>query len=184
MNEAEEVRLSWFFSPLEFYVTTIKSDAELNYTTQMKKIHHFYKHKSPIAKKASIGSYYIAKYARNNQLYRVRIIDSSDELYKVQLIDVGTIDIARASDVYEMDPRFEKLKCQAIKCSLSGVALRANRFDMQDMVEKLMDDKKLLCKFIQQKGDTFYVDIVVDGVNVKDVLIRAKYLSILSEGAF
>lgn len=186
MNKVQEVKMSWFFSPLEFYVTTANSDADLDYTIQMKNIHHFYKNATPMAKKAAIGSLVIAKFSKNNQLHRARITDFNDKKnqYTAQLIDVGAMTIVDASDVYEMDKIFATLECQAIKCSFSGVALRASTGVMQDTVEKLMDNKTLVCKFIQQKDDTFYVDIVVGGVNVKDALIRAEYLSILSEGLF
>ncbi|XP_037035912.1 maternal protein tudor-like [Bradysia coprophila] len=183
VNDTHQVKLSWFFSPLEFFVTTIKSDADLAYTSQMKNIHFFYKNKPPMTRKAVIGSLVIAKYNKNNELHRARIVDYDNETgkYKAQLIDVGALTIVNSTDLYEMDKIFAKLECRAIKCSLHGVALRASRFDMEDIVEKLLDDKKLTCKFIKKKADTFYVDINVDGVNVREVMLRDKYLSELSE---
>ncbi|KAG4076949.1 hypothetical protein HA402_015936 [Bradysia odoriphaga] len=183
VNDTHQVKLSWFFSPLEFFVTTIKSDADLAYTSQMKNIHFFYKNKPPMTRKAAIGSLVIAKYNKNNELHRARIVDYDNETskYKAQLIDVGALTIVNSTDIYEMDKIFAKLECRAIKCSLLGVALRASRFDMEDIVEKLLDDKKLTCKFIKKRTDTFYVDINVDGVNFRDVMVRDKYLSELSE---
>ncbi|KAJ6642395.1 Maternal protein tudor, partial [Pseudolycoriella hygida] len=184
LNKNQEVKLTWLFSPLDFYVTTIKSDADLEYTSQMKNIHHFYKNKSPFAKRVEVGSLVIAKYSKNNQLHRAKIIEFNEQLnkYKAQLIDFGALTIVDAEDVYEMDKIFAKLECQAIKCSFDGVALSASRFDMEETIEKMMTYKKLDCRFIKKKGDTFYVDITADGLNVKSTLIKAKFLSILDEG--
>lgn len=184
INTTHKVTLAWFVSPLEFYVNLCKSNADLDYTMQMKKIHHFYKNKSPIDKIVPIGSFVVARFTKNNQLYRAKIIDFNEKLnkYKVQLIDVGALAIVELQDVYEMDKIFGELNCQAIKCCFSGVAIRANIFDMKDTILELMDNKTLICKFIQKKADTFCVDIMADGKNVKGTLIRAEYLSILSEG--
>lgn len=153
---------------------------------QMKNIHHFYKNKSPIAKIVEIGSFVIAKYSKTNQLHRAIIIDYNEKFnkYKAQLIDMGALTIVEAADIYEMDKLFAKLERRAIKCSLSGVALQASRFDVESKIDKYIGDKCLTCKFIQHKGDLYYVDIEADGINLRDALIRDKYLSILSEGSF
>lgn len=136
-------------------------------------------------KRVEIGSFVIAKYSKNNQLHRAKIIDFNEKAnrYKAKLIDVGAMTIVDASDIYEMDKRFAKLKCQAIQCSFSGVALRASRFDMENSVDRYMGNKTLQCKFIKRKGDMFYVDIEANRKNVKDELIQEEYLSVLSEGS-
>lgn len=182
MNNTQEVNLSWCISPLEFYISNIKSEVDL--TMQMKNIQNFYKNKSPVTKKVEIGSFAIAKYSKTNDLHRAKIIDYDEERnkYKVELIDVGALTIVDASNVYEMDKYFAKLARQAIPCSFNGVALCASRFDMESRIEKLMANKTLRCKFIERKGDTHIVDIEADGINVKEALIQDKYLSKLPEG--
>ncbi len=47
-----------------------------------------------------------------------------------------------------------------------------------------MGNRVLDCTFIKKKADKFIVDINVDGINVKDVLIRDEYLSELAEGLY
>lgn len=184
INDTEEVTLSWFYSPLEFYVSTTKFEADLN--MQMKNIYYFYKNKTPITEKVGIGSFVIAKYSQNNQLYRAEIIDYNEELnkYKARFIDFGFLTILDACNVYEMDKRFAKFERRGILCSLPGVALRTSRFVIEDAVEKYFADTKLVCKFIKRIGDKWYVDIEVDGINVKADLIKDDYLSVLSEGLF
>lgn len=184
LNTTLEVRISWWISPLEFYVSTQESDADLDYTMQMKKIHHFYKTKSPTTNKIDVGSYVIAKYSKNNQLHRAKIVAHNEKLnkYKAQLIDLGAMTIVDPCDIYEMDKQFAQLKRQAIACSLSGVALRVSRRDIENAVDECIGNKTLMCKFIKRKGDMFHVDIEVNRINIRESLIADGLLSVLSEG--
>lgn len=125
--------------------------------------------------KPAISSLVIAKYSKDNQLHRARIVafNNGTNQYTAQLIDMGALTIADVTDLYEMDKIFAKLECRAIKCRLDGVTLRSSQSILKRIVEPLfMNDKKVSCKFIEQKGDTFSVDINAKGLNMRGELLR------------
>ncbi|CAF2854258.1 unnamed protein product [Rotaria sp. Silwood2] len=134
---------------------------ENKYEELQKEINQFYS-KSPIINASSSswkrGDYCIAKYTKDNQFYRARIIEvpqmtKTDNLYDVVYLDYGNWSKVSSTDIYPILPKFACLPAQAVPCSLAKT-LPLNGTWCSDPTATKLFEEIVLEKFVDA---TFYL---------------------------
>lgn len=182
LNGPIDVVLSWWISPVEFYV--YQKDKEPEYETLMSKIQKFYKSRDSVFDNPVPGTYVIVKNNQDQLFYRAVVLAYNEQLYKfkVHLIDLGKKSIVSQNDIWLLEMRFTQLPKMAIKCTLN-VTLIATRPDIQNKIDQLIDpSKNIRCDFKKAFDDMYAADLFVEDLNLKNTLIEDGLVSAVIEG--
>lgn len=167
----EEVIICWWISPHQFY-THLKSRLP-EFERLMREIQLFYKKKSLQQLQLKVGSYVIARYRKENLLYRARILACNQMLrkYKVQFVDIGNQYTVTSEDIWQVEKRFATLPIMAYLCSFSGIVSKYDHLYIIDRMEKyLPTGATLKCEYIEREQDMYYVNVKVNGMSLKETL--------------
>nr|XP_036225781.1 maternal protein tudor isoform X2 [Bactrocera oleae] len=167
----EEVIICWWISPHQFY-THLKSRLP-EFERFMREIQLFYKQKSLQQLQLKIGSYVIARYRKENLLYRARILACNQMLrkYKVQFVDIGNQYTVTSEDIWQVEKRFATLPVMAHLCSFSGIVSNYDHLYIIDRMEKYLPAGATLnCEYIEREQEMYYVNVKLNGVSLKETL--------------
>ncbi|XP_067630078.1 maternal protein tudor isoform X2 [Eurosta solidaginis] len=167
----DEVIICWWISPHQFY-THLKSRLA-DFESLMIDIQEFYKQKSLQQLQLKVGSYVIARYRKENRLYRARILACNQMLrkYKVHFVDVGNQYTVTSEDIWQVEKRFASLPVMAYLCSFSGIVSNYDHLYIIDRMEKYLPvGATLNCEYIEREQEMYYVNVKVNGTSLKDTL--------------
>ncbi|XP_011177865.2 maternal protein tudor [Zeugodacus cucurbitae] len=167
----EEVIICWWISPHQFY-THLKSRLP-EFERFMREIQLFYKKKSLQQLQLKVGSYVIARYRKENLLYRARILACNQMLrkYKVQFVDIGNQYTVTSEDIWQVEKRFATLPVMAHLCSFSGIVSNYDHLYIIDRMEKYLPAGATLnCEYIEREQEMYYVNVKLNGVSLKETL--------------
>lgn len=139
----------------------------------MREIQLFYKQKSLQQLQLKIGSYVIARYRKENLLYRARILACNQMLrkYKVQFVDIGNQYTVTSEDIWQVEKRFATLPVMAHLCSFSGIVSNYDHLYIIDRMEKYLPAGATLnCEYIEREQEMYYVNVKLNGVSLKETL--------------
>ncbi|XP_054737133.1 maternal protein tudor [Anastrepha obliqua] len=167
----EEVIICWWISPHQFY-THLKSRLP-EFERLMRDIQLFYKKKSLQQLQLKVGSYVIARYRKENLLYRARILACNQMLrkYKVHFVDFGNQYTVTSEDIWQVEKRFATLPVMAHLCSFSGIVSNYDHLYIIDRMEKYLPaGATLSCEYIEREEEMYYVNVKLNGVSLKETL--------------
>lgn len=172
-----------WFSPLEFHVQLKSIDAKCD--EMMYQIQKYYRKRPTIQKKVPIGSLVIVRHKAENVLKRARIIDYNEarDKYRVQFIDYGSKALCQLGDIFEMEKSFTRLSELAIHCTFGDFLLNKPIPEIQQKVHNIINNAgDIECTFVGKDHDKNTVDMIVNGKNLKAILIEEKFLTSLPKG--
>lgn len=118
-GSVEQVVVSHFMSPSEFYVYRKGNAADLNDLTSQFTIYVTVRENVPT--NIEIGNIYLVKYKMDNNWYRARVTAAvDDEQFEVFYIDYGNKENTTAENMRSIPERFLKIPPLALRCSLFG----------------------------------------------------------------
>lgn len=179
LNSSAKVMLVYWKSPFEFHVQLKSMDDKC--IEMMQQIQTYYKKRAPIQKKIPIDSLVLARFKEDRMIKRAKVIDynASKDKYRVQFIDFGATAVCQLADMYEMEKSFTRLPAMAINCTFQGVDMKKSAAEVNEKVDQLIGSgDNIECRFIDKDGDTFVVDMMIGGTNLKELLIREQFLAI------
>lgn len=141
----------------------------------MKNLQKFYKNRPPTKHIPKNGSSIIARYAKDSLFYRARILNSNPDLkkYRVEFIDFGNKSIVTLDNVWEVERQFMKVPRIAISCSLLGIILNVEQTAIIDKIDLyLTKESSIQCEFIKTENNINYVEVYVNGNNLRESFIK------------
>ncbi|CAD7014814.1 unnamed protein product [Ceratitis capitata] len=167
----EDVIICWWISPHQFY-THLKTRLP-EFERFMRELQMFYKKKSLQQLQLKVGSYVIARYRKENLLYRARILACNQMLrkYKVQFVDIGNQYTVTSEDIWQVEKRFASLPVMAHLCSFSGIISNYDHLYIIDRMDKYLPAGATLnCEYIEREQEMYYVNVKLNGISLKETL--------------
>ncbi|XP_067400805.1 tudor domain-containing protein 15 [Emydura macquarii macquarii] len=123
------------------------------------------------------GDLVIAEYVIDCSLYRAVIKTvRSGKSYEVEFIDYGTTAVVSPSQIYKIQRKFLTLPRFSIHCFLSRVKSTHPDGNWSSNImfyfAKIVNNKPIICAFLQQHEQQWEVDISCDGKSVVNELMR------------
>ncbi|XP_010215083.1 PREDICTED: tudor domain-containing protein 15-like [Tinamus guttatus] len=135
----------------------------------------------------TVGDVVLAEYSTDLFFYRAVIKTlKSESCFEVEFIDYGNTAIVSSSKIYRIETKFLTLPRLSIPCFLSRVKSTADESWTSKNISyfvKEVNNKPVSCKFLQQLGEQWEVDIICDGKSVSDVLLQKKHRTRLQNTA-
>ncbi|XP_053677530.1 maternal protein tudor [Anopheles nili] len=194
LNTKQEVVLSWWYSPEQFYVR-MRSDED-KYHDMMKQLQKFYRNKrnqqqhqqqlqlqqqgSPKSTKPSTGSIVVVRHPKHNAFYRGRVLkyNESVQKYKVELIDGGNKLVLSVNDLWLVERRFTNLAPLAIACTLPDVRLRCEVKELQSRIDAyISNDKQLEATFGERSDGKYQCQMDSQGRDLKTALLEDNFVA-------
>ncbi|PSN43927.1 hypothetical protein C0J52_03669 [Blattella germanica] len=168
---SEEVIITWFISPEQFYCQKLSSKFEMS--KMMTLIQSTYCGRESIISSIDVGSPVIAKYKVDGVLYRAEVKDiTNPSSFVVQFVDYGNLEIMEKNSLWDIEKRFMDLPKQAIVCSLDGIKSTNSEWARGDEgVDKFFEVEKFQCTFLKSENDVQFVSLVSAEQNVADLLV-------------
>ncbi|KAM8809974.1 tudor domain-containing protein 15 [Eudromia elegans] len=134
-----------------------------------------------------VGDVVLAEYSTDCFFYRAVIKTMiSESSFEVEFIDYGNTAIVSSSKIYRIETKFLTLPRLSIPCFLSRVKSTADESWTNKNISyfvKEANNKPVTCKFLQQFGEQWEVDIICDGKSMSDVLLQKKHRTRLQNTA-
>lgn len=149
----------------------------------MDEMQQFYQHRSPVhagRPPQPIGTFIVSRYVKDSHFYRAQILDYHDtsQRYKIVFVDVGNKTTATAADIWPMEQRFSQLERLAIQCGLEKIVLNYERKEIEDKIDShLHESQDVTSEFLSIDGDACIVHILVNGISLRDTLLRDRVVS-------
>lgn len=150
----------------------------------MCRIQIFYKKRSPIKQKPSVGAFVIVR-NKVGEYLRAKITDYSSERekFRVQMIDYGYKAICQLNDIFELEKSIIELSAMAIPCSFDGVILQRSTKEIHQTVEPYVQSEiPIACEFIDTINGKTFVEMKINNSNLKEQMIRDGLLTTLPKG--
>ncbi|XP_062429102.1 tudor domain-containing protein 15 [Rhea pennata] len=126
-----------------------------------------------------IGDVVLAEYSTDCFFYRAVIKTvKSENSFEVEFIDYGNTAVVSPSKIYRIKTKFLALPRLSIPCFLSRVKSTADESWTNKSISYFVretNNKPVTCKFLQQLGEQWEVDIICDGKSMSDVLLQKKH---------
>lgn len=168
-------------SPFEFYV--VLKSLESKFEDMLERIQQFYRKRSPVKKKPSVGAFVIA--SKEGCFQRGKIIDYSPERekFRIQNIDYGNKFVCVLNDIFELEKSFIELSAMAIHCSFDGIILQRSIKEIQKKTEPYVQMESIACEFIDTINGKTFVEMKINNSNLKELMIRDDLLITLPKGS-
>nr|XP_009685328.1 PREDICTED: tudor domain-containing protein 15-like [Struthio camelus australis] len=126
-----------------------------------------------------VGDLVLAEYPTDCFFYRAVIKTvKSESSFEVEFVDYGNTAVASLPKIYRIETRFLTLPRLSIPCFLSRVKSTSDESWTNKSISyfvKEINNKPVTCKFLQQLGEQWEVDIICDGKSMSDVLLQKKH---------
>ncbi|NXI61549.1 TDR15 protein, partial [Anseranas semipalmata] len=131
-----------------------------------------------------VGDLILAEHAIDCFYYRAVIKSlKSGKSFEVEFIDYGNTAVVSLSKICRIQKKWLTLPRLSIHCFLSTVNSAPDESwtneSISDFVSKV-NDKPVICKFLEQHGEQWKVDIICDGKSVWKVLLQEYLNQLLS----
>ncbi|CAD7078047.1 unnamed protein product [Hermetia illucens] len=177
----EEVILCWWVSPHQFYTHNCTNVSK--FEILMRDIQIFYKNKPPATNQSfEVGSSIIARYHKDQVLYRALILAHNEALqkYRVEFVDFGNQATITPNDIWLLEKRFSEFPIMAQLCGFENVVSNFEHRQITSQVEKyLKPELKLFCNYQRKENNMCYADIEVNGRSLRDLLVQDGSLSVV-----
>ncbi|XP_073845267.1 tudor domain containing protein [Musca autumnalis] len=176
----EEVIISWWISPHQFY-TQLKSRS-VEFERFMKEIHQFYS-KLPLQQlQLRVGSYVMARQRKDNIIYRARILACNQMLrkYKVLFVDFGNMYTVTSEDIWPVEKKFSDFPIMSYLCGFDGIVSNYDHLYIIDRMDRyLPQGVTLQCEYIEKstQNDLYFVNVMVNKVSLKETLKNEKLIT-------
>ncbi|XP_061396523.1 maternal protein tudor [Musca vetustissima] len=176
----EEVIISWWISPHQFYTQLKSRSAE--FERFMKEIQQFYS-KLPLQQlQLRVGSYVMARQRKDNIIYRARILACNQMLrkYKVHFVDFGNMYTVTSEDIWPVEKKFADFPIMAYLCGFDGIVSNYDHLYIIDRMDKyLPQGVTLQCEYIEKntQNDLYFVNVMVNKVSLKETLKNEKLIT-------
>jgi hypothetical protein len=186
LNSKTTVIVTEWCSPHEFYVQ-LKNNVN-EFEDMMRRIQSVYKFATNSPELPAVGSNVIAKYTRDQQLYRATLVDYNPALrkFKVLFVDFGNKSIVNANDVFPVAKEFFKMPMMAIRCSLNRIISCRDWTDLKNNLDKYLNhnDNNVECEFLYIANGVGIANVKIINKDLKSRLIEDKYVLDLPQGKF
>ncbi|XP_035907170.1 maternal protein tudor [Anopheles stephensi] len=188
LNTKQEVVLSWWYSPEQFYVR-VRAEED-KYHDMMKQLQKYYRNKSnqqlhqhqlqqqqsdgKTAKPPSTGSIVVVRHPKHNTFYRGRVLkyNESVQKYKVELVDSGNKLALAANDLWLVERRFTRLAPLAIACALPDVRLRCEVKELQGRIDSyLSSERQFEAVFLERAEGKYHCKVHSLGRDLREQLL-------------
>lgn len=149
----------------------------------MDEMQQFYQNRAPVNAGRPlhpIGAFIVSRYAKDRHFYRAQVLDyrHTSQKYKIVFVDVGNKTTATFADVWPMEQRFAQLERLAIQCGLDKIVLNYDRKEIEDKIDShLHESQDVTSEFLTIDGDSCAVHILVNGISLRDTLLRDRVVS-------
>ncbi|XP_071598136.1 tudor domain-containing protein 15 [Heliangelus exortis] len=122
-----------------------------------------------------VGDLIVAEHAADCCYYRAVIkAVNSENSFEVEFIDYGNAAVVSRSKISKIQKKFSTLPRLSVHCFLSRVeSVPDENWGSSSFVSDIMS-KLVACKFLQQRGDQWEVDIICEGKSMSDDLLQKK----------
>ncbi|NXU74747.1 TDR15 protein, partial [Oreotrochilus melanogaster] len=122
-----------------------------------------------------VGDLIVAEHAADCCYYRAVIkAVNSENSFEVEFIDYGNAAVVSRSKISRIEKKFSTLPRLSVHCFLSRVEnVPDENWGSSSFVSDIMS-KLVACKFLQQRGDRWEVDLICDGKSMSDDLLQKK----------
>ncbi|XP_055837554.1 maternal protein tudor [Episyrphus balteatus] len=177
----EEVIICWWISPHQFY-THLKSKTQ-EFEKLMKNIQEHYRNKPIKQIPLKVGANVIARYRKDNILYRARVIACNQMLrkYKVIFVDFGNQSTVGDQDIFQVEKRFSDFPQMAYLCCFDNIVCNYENTQIIECMEQYLPvGAGLQCEYLEREEDMYYVNINVNGVSLKHSIVKDGLLAEIS----
>ncbi|XP_025948128.1 tudor domain-containing protein 15 [Dromaius novaehollandiae] len=126
-----------------------------------------------------VGDVVLAEYSTDCFFYRAVIKTvKSENSFEVEFIDYGNTAVVSPSKIYRIETKFLTLPRLSIPCFLSRVKSTADESWTNKSISyfvREINNKPVTCKFLQQLGEWWEVDIICEGKSMSDVVLQKKH---------
>ncbi|XP_031343313.1 maternal protein tudor-like isoform X2 [Photinus pyralis] len=176
-GKTEEVLISWFHDPSNFYCQLKESQAE--FRKLVEDIQSWY---CKINNETlPVGAPAIAQFPEDRVLYRAYISEMKGSQYYVHFVDFGNF--STTDKVWPIEKKFMSLPAQGLYCSMNGLTPldASGAWPPSESLTSHFDKESFMCTFVTSENNGHYVDLVNDGQSVNEALVRdglAKYVEV------
>ncbi|NWJ03199.1 TDR15 protein, partial [Crypturellus undulatus] len=128
-----------------------------------------------------VGDIVLAEYSTDCFFYRAVIKTlKSERSFEVEFIDYGNTAVVSSSKIYRIQTEFLTLPRLSIPCFLSRIKRSADENWTDKNISyfvKEVNNKPVTCKFLQQLGEQWEVDIICDGKSMSREILLLEYLN-------
>ncbi|XP_076440382.1 uncharacterized protein LOC143279929 [Babylonia areolata] len=168
-----EVFISWVKTPGEFYVQLADNQKVLDaISDDLQDVYRGSKAQS--AANVTIGAMVAAKFSEDGQWYRAVVKKVSGTSSEVEFVDFGNSDHVPTDSPLKLEDKLCAIPAQAVRCSLSGIRPLSQGStwsgDAKEFLETLTE-KGAICTFLSRSGDTYQVDLEVQGKSIAREMI-------------
>lgn len=168
--QAEAILVHWV-SPYEFYVQL--NSFKDSFKTMTKEAQTFYNDRFPEPFNCYSDNLVAVFDEKRQEYIRGRIVSTNDDFLHatVKSLDYGDEIVCRKEHLHKLVLDFVTLPPMAIKCSLRGISQKHPTDDITEYATEFVVPLQIECEFIRTVEDTSYVEVLVDGQNLRDSLI-------------
>ncbi|NWU81349.1 TDR15 protein, partial [Onychorhynchus coronatus] len=128
-----------------------------------------------------VGDLIVAEYEEDCFYYRAVIkTPKSGNSFEVEFIDYGNAAVVRSSKICRIPEEFLTVPRFSVHCFLSGVkSVPGESWTKKSAayLARKLSNKPVTCKFLQQHGEQWEIDVICDGKSVSNDLLQEEYLN-------
>ena len=94
-------------------------------------------------------------------------ITPEDDLYRIQFVDYGNIDMARKEMMRVLDPEFVKIPAMAVKCKLAGCTGKESKEKVEEFKSVMYESVPVKIRALKLIDDTYEVEMFLDSDKVE-----------------
>ncbi|KAL1491704.1 hypothetical protein ABEB36_012262 [Hypothenemus hampei] len=169
------VVVSHIDSPTQFYVQFLETASALE---KMQYELQEVAEELPALTTISAGILCVAPYSVDHQWYRAEVLDADDDITTVRFIDFGNTDVInnKTTKIKTLPSNLLSLAMYATRCSLKLKPIEDEWSQAGlELFENLAYKDNLSLEFIVQDEKTNVVELYLEGVNIKDVLLKENH---------
>lgn len=190
-SRLDAILVQWV-SPYEFYIQ-LKSTTD-EFDAMMKEIQMLFRNRYvDHGYHSSINDFVIVFDKKRQEFLRGRIIgsnlsDKESDMHtsNVKLLDYGYEITCEQQDINEMHHSFMRLPANGFKCSLRGISLNKPCDEITKCIKELCDTDafEIQCEFIKTVDNISLVELLVNGLNLRNHLVSTNLASLLPIGKY
>ncbi|KAK3602033.1 hypothetical protein CHS0354_015024 [Potamilus streckersoni] len=176
LGTSTDVYVSWIENPHRFWCQPVSEENALD--TVAETLQEQYN--SGIGANLTVhsvipGMAVVSLFSEDGAWYRAVVEAVAGDSVQVQFVDYGNTDTVRLESLRRITEDLLQVPSLAAICKLTGLRPLQSVWtvDAKDIMKQLVEDKTVSCKVLDKEDDCLLVELMVEGTNMGEELIRA-----------